>query len=183
MIKPILNTNINDHIKQYIIDNNLCETANCTVHSLDNFLLAFRYVLSSGLSWKFLNDPVFKGAYDWKSIYRQFNAFVKLKVFENVYEIILKTYFKTNKLNCLSIDSSLIKNERTVGAKCGYKGKRTLKLYTFFDTTGIRISDLADISNTSDQSLSYGIMVDIIFNNNDNSNNNNNKTKQYAKKE
>lgn len=177
-----LNLSFKNHIKLYILKNNLFKRNHNSKYTLDQILDAIEYILVTGSSWRSFNLAIFNNAIKWQSIRHHFDKFVRAGVFKNVYTELINKYFKTNrsgKLKYLSIDTSFIKNQcaSNVGFNGFYKKKLWSKLSLIVDSNGVPISALLVKGNKTDGSILSdnleNIMIDIT------SNTNNNKHKRY----
>jgi transposase len=156
-----LNVSFKDHIRQFILINNLFKPTTNTKYTLDQILDTIEYVLITGASWRSIDLPIFNELnIRWQSIYYHFQKFSKANVFKKVYLQLLDAYFKRNrsgKLKYLSVDTSFLKNHNASNvAFNGYcRKKRLSKLSLIVDSNGVPISALIAAGNHSDQKLFY----------------------------
>ena len=180
-----LSISFKDHIKRYIIDNNLYSVNRNTKYSLDQILDVIEYILVTGSSWRSLNLSIFKNYnIKWQSIYHHFIKFSKANVFRKVYIELLDTYFKKNKfgkLKYLSIDTSFIKNHyaSNVAFNGFCKKKRLSKLSLIVDSNGVPLSALLSEGNKHDLKLMETNMKTLFIPISLPKNNKNNKHKRY----
>lgn len=155
-----LNITFKSLLKEYIIKHELIKKRPKSKYTIDEIVDAIEYILITGASWRSLELDIFKGRYNWESIYHHFKRLSEKRVFEKIYKVLLEKYFKTNesgKLKYLSIDTSFIKNEYASNvAFNGYnKKKRLSKLSMIVDSNGVPLSALLAKGNISDQALFY----------------------------
>ena len=178
-----LNVSFKDHIRRFILNNNLFKPTTNTKYTLDQILDVIEYVLITGASWRSIDLPIFNELnIRWQSIYYHFQKFSKANVFKKVYLQLLDVYFKRNKsgkLKHLSVATSFVRNQcsKHVAFNGYYKKKRLSKLSMIVDSNGVPISALITEGNHNDQKLFHrnwkNLFVEIT------SNNNNNKHKRY----
>jgi transposase len=178
-----LNVSFKDHIRRFILNNNLFKPTTNTKYTLDQILDVIEYVLITGASWRSIDLPIFNELnIRWQSIYYHFQKFSKANVFKKVYLQLLDVYFKQNrsgKLKYLSVDTSFVRNQcsKHVAFNGYYKKKRLSKLSMIVDSNGVPISALITEGNHNDQKLFHrnwkNLFVEIT------STNNNNKHKRY----
>ena len=71
MIK--LNLSFKDHIKSYILKNNLFKYNHNSKYTIDQILDVIEYILITGSSWRSLDLPIFNGInIKWQSMYHHF---------------------------------------------------------------------------------------------------------------
>ena len=177
-----LNVSFKDHIRRFILNNDLFKPTTNTKYTLDQILDVIEYVLITGASWRSIDLPIFNNLnIRWQSIYYHFQKFSKVNVFKKVYLQLLDSYFKQNrsgKLKYLSVDTSFLKNYNASNvAFNGYcRKKRLSKLSLIVDSNGVPISALIAAGNHSDQKLFYNNWNDLYVEINGSKNN---KHKRY----
>ena len=177
-----LNVSFKDHIRRFILNNDLFKPTTNTKYTLDQILDVIEYVLITGASWRSIDLPIFNNLnIRWQSIYYHFQKFSKANVFKKVYLQLLDSYFKQNrsgKLKYLSVDTSFLKNYNASNvAFNGYcRKKRLSKLSLIVDSNGVPISALIAAGNHSDQKLFYNNWNDLYVEINGSKNN---KHKRY----
>ena len=152
---------------------------NCK-HTLKDYIKGIIEVLHTNISWR-----SYKGPINGRILNNKHNEFVKLGIYDKLYEECLKKYLKKNKtakLKYQSIDSTFIKNEYGIegqGRNKLYKSKKGVKLSAIVDSNGIPLGISIDPSNIHDSQLVENVLQSITVNTNTRKYRNHNRYKQY----
>jgi len=121
-------------------------------------------VLSNNISWR-----KHIGKIDGRVLNNKHNYFVKIGLYEKLYEYNLEKYLKNNKKESkiLSMDSTFIQNKNgieKIGRNVFYKNKKGIKITTIVDNKGIPLKMRIDEGNRHDAILAPKIINNMVPN-------------------
>lgn len=127
-------------------------------HTTREYICEIIHVLSNNTSWR-----KHIGKIDGRVLNNKHNYYVKIGVYEKLYELNLDTYLKNNlkETKVLSLDSTFIPNKNgteKIGRNVFYKNKKGIKLTSIVDSKGIPLKIKINKGNNHDAKIAPKIL-------------------------